>query len=234
MLHDIVATFESALGPFADSGVVALARELPETLARPEDLCVLMQVERRLSFRTRPALLTVVDHRLTLTTAGGAIDAWPVSDCAVVVGSVRLAGMRMTIRAGGGSRALHRAMPVDESSRLADILSRDDSAGDGPSPCSRHPPVARLGAAATLYDDRIAFGAAPTRMLVSGVTARTLELGSPTTLRSVSRLMQGARGRPRHVLVDGPGWSQVAPAPETAPELADAFAAAVNRWAAAV
>jgi hypothetical protein len=44
--------------------------------------------------------------------------------------------------------------------------------------------------------------------------------------------MQGARGKPCHVLVDGPGWSQVAPAPETSPELADAFADAVNRWAA--
>jgi hypothetical protein len=34
VLRDIVDTFEAALGPFADRGVMRLARGLPETLER--------------------------------------------------------------------------------------------------------------------------------------------------------------------------------------------------------
>lgn len=226
-LRDIVETFEQALGPFADARVLALARELPVTLECPDQLRVLAQCQRRAGARHRAALLTVVGDRLQLAVPGGHADRWPLHRCEIRCEPVRLAGVRLTVSAAGDSVVLQHAMPADEAPRLAAII------GGRARHVARHPPVARLGAAATLYEDRIAFADAPERPLSAEVTARAIELPSPgTALRSITRLMQGARGRPRHVLVDGPGWTQVAPAPETAPELADRFAEAVNRWAA--
>ncbi|HEX5193206.1 MAG TPA: hypothetical protein VFW09_10415 [Solirubrobacteraceae bacterium] len=230
VLRDIVETFEEALGPFADPGVMRLAHALPETMEHPADLRVLMQVHRRAGVRARPALLTVVAERLVIAVPDGTLDEWPLADCAVQTHEPRIGGLRLTIRAADRTVPLQDAMPVDEARRLRATLA--EVRGTDPVPV--HPPVARLGSVAILYDDHIAFADAPTRALNPDVRARALELpwGTSTTLRSVSRLMQGARGRPRQVLIDGPGWTQIVPAPESAPELADAFADAVNRWAA--
>ncbi len=236
-MRDIVDTFEAALGPFADPGVVRLAHELPETLERPDQLRVLMQGHRRSGVRGRASLVAVVGDQLMIATPDGSVDEWPLTGCAVRTDAPAIGGLRLTITVPRDTVVLQQAMPVDEAARLADALADTASAAlpqDGPAPrFSAHPPVARLGAAAVLYDDRIAFAGKPTRRLDAEVQARALELPSRgTALRSVSRLMQGAHGRPRQVLVDGPGWSEIVPAPETAPELADAFADAVNRWAA--
>jgi hypothetical protein len=231
VLRDIVATFETALGPFGDPGVIARARELPRTISEPTALRVLMQAHTRVGVRPRAVLLTVVGDTLSLSTADGLWREWALAGCAIAGEELRLAGRRLSIvPADGRAVTLSRATPVDEVPRLVAAVDPETPAGT----VSRRPPVARLGAAAALYDDRIAFFDGPTHSLAGGVRARALEMpgATATTLRSVSRLMQGARGRPRHVLVDGPDWSQVAAAPETAPELADAFADAVNRWAA--
>ena len=231
MLRDVVETFETALGPFADPGVLVLARGLTESLARPQDLRVLMQCHARVGARTRPVLLTLLGGTLAVATNVAPLHQWPLRDCVLSGDRVRLAGLRLAIvPVAGEPVTLNQVMPVDEVPRLISAATPGEPDGA----FSAHPPVARLGAAATLYDDRIAFAGAAARPLDGGVRARPLEI--PTSgmpLRSVSRLMQGARGRPRHVLVDGPDWSQVVPAPEAAPELADAFAAAVNRWGAA-
>jgi hypothetical protein len=241
VVRDIIDTFEAALGPFADPAVMRLARELPETLERPDQLRVLMQGHRRTRVRVRAALVTVVADRLVIATPDGPVDTWPLAGCAAQTDEPRIGGLRVTITTPAQTVLLQQAMPVDEAPRLVDALNSQPSAsgdtapalGADPRPFSAHPPVARLGAAAVLYDDRIAFADAPTRPLSAEVRARALMLPSRgTALRSVSRLMQGAHGRPRQVLVDGPGWSEIAPAPETSPELADAFADAVNRWAA--
>lgn len=229
VLRDIVETFTQALGPFGDQRVLALARELPVSLERPDPLRVLLQCQRRVGARHRAALLTVSGDRLQITAPGGNAEWWPLDRCVIRSDEVRLAGMRLTLSATDETMMLSHAMPVDEALRLVAIVRGHGERVAG------HPPIARLGAAATLYDDRITFADAPERPLSAEVTARAIELPLPgTALRSVTRLMQGARGRPRQVLIDGPGWTQVAPAPETDPELADAFADAVNRRAGTV
>jgi hypothetical protein len=238
VVRDIVDTFEAALGPFADPGVIRLARGLNETLKRPDQLRVLMQGHRRTGVRGRATLVTVVADRLVVATPDGPVDEWPLAGCALRTDEPRIGGLRLTITAGGQTVVLQQAMPVDEAPRLAHALAGNPNsataagADDHGLAFSLRPPVARLGAAAILYEDRIAFADAPTRALNADVRARALELPSHTALRSVSRLMQGARGRPRQVLIDGPDWTEIVPAPEAAPELADSFADAVNRWAA--
>ena len=92
--------------------------------------------------------------------------------------------------------------------------------------------MSRLGASATLYLDRITFRDGETRMLDGQISARPLDLPAPArSMESLTRLVRGPRPKPRHVLVDGPGWSQVVSAPEEAPDQADEFVAAVNYWA---
>jgi hypothetical protein len=248
VVHDIVETFVAALGPFADAEVIRLAHALPDTLERPGELRVLMQGNRRIGVRTRPTLVMVVGDRLVVATPDGPVDEWPLAECAARTRKPGIGGMRVTITARDQTISLQEAMPVDELPRLVHSLTavRSPTSAEGDAgaddatqpphaqPFSLHPPVARLGSAVILYDDRIAFAESPTRPLGPEVRARALELPSrtSTTLRSVTRLMQGARGRPRQVLIDGPGWTELASAPETEPELADAFADAVNRWAA--
>ncbi|HEX5191949.1 MAG TPA: hypothetical protein VFW09_04040 [Solirubrobacteraceae bacterium] len=234
VLRDIVETFESGLGPLADPGVIELARELPVALAGGEELHVLMQGRRRAGVRARFVLITVVGDELALAAPGSRRAVWPASGCSVSTEEVKLGGVRLMLATPTARVAIQRAMPADEAPRLAAALAPGGLSGRTDAQFSARPPVARLGASATLYDDRIAFESAPTRPLVPGVVARALELPrTGSAMPSLNRLVFRSQGKPRHVLVDGPGWSQVAAAPESAPELADRFADAVNRWVVA-
>jgi hypothetical protein len=236
VLDEIIETFVSALGPFADADVVATARRLPETLAaQQDDLRVIMQVLCRSGVRARPVLLTVVGDKLIVDGVQHGTRVWPRVQCSLNIDRRPLGGVRIAVRFGQQRLMLIQAMPVDEAPRLAWLFG-DGQAGPRPtsltdleSPHSRHPPIARLGSAATLYDDRISFPDGSSQALGPDVVARVLELpDSGTVLRSVSSMMRGPRSKPRHALIEGPGWSEVARAPDSAPESADAFVEIVN------
>ncbi len=123
-MRDIIDTFEAALGPFADPGVMRLARGLPETLERPDQLRVLMQGHRRTRVRVRAALVTVVADRLVIATPDGPVDTWPLAGCAVRTDEPRIGGLRVTITTPGQTVLLQQAMPVDEAPRLVDAVGQ--------------------------------------------------------------------------------------------------------------
>jgi hypothetical protein len=236
VLDEIIDTFVRALGPFADADVAAMARRLPVTLAaQHEDLRVIMQAACRSGVRARPVLLTVVGDELIVDGLQGGMCVWPRVQCSLRIDRRPLGGLRIAVRSSRQRLILIQAMPVDQAPRLAWLFG--DSQADRSStsltgletPHSLRPPIARLGSAATLYDDRISFPDVPSQALGPNVVARALELpDSGTVLRSVSSMMRGPRIKPRHVLIEGPGWSQVARAPDSAPESADAFVEIVN------
>jgi hypothetical protein len=233
VVRDIVETFASGLGPFSEPEVIELVRELPLTLTR-EDIHVLVQGHQREGMRTNPVLVAVLGEELVIAASGGQRRAWPVAVSSATASPGRLAGMTLTIVVPEETLVVSRAMTIDESERLVAALSDDGFGGSGAGAAgfSTYPPIARLGASATLYVDRIAFRDGVTRMLDERVSARPLELSPPNAgLQSVNRFLRGVRRKPRHVLVDGPGWSQALAAPAEAPEQADEFADAVNYWA---
>lgn len=240
VLDEVIDTFVRALGPFAEGDVVAMARQLPGTLAsRPDQLRIVMQASCRSGVRARPVLVTVVGDELIITSPQRGARAWPQNECSVTIDQRPLGGVRIAVTTGGPRLILARAMPVDEAPRLAWLVGRGPQASPSREsqtgldmPYSLGPPIARLGSAAALYDDRISFPEGPSRALGPDVVARVLELdGNETVLRSITVMMRGARGKARHVLIEGPGWSQVIRAPDSAPELADGFVEVVNHRA---
>jgi hypothetical protein len=230
VLRGIVETFETGIGPFAEPGIVELVADLPQTMVR-EDVQILIQGHRRRGVRTTAVLVAVLGDDLVIAAPGGARQAWPVASSSAAASPGRLAGVTLTIVVPDETLTVSRAITVDECERLVHVLAHDPHASE-PLPVSRNPPVSRLGASATLYVDRIAFRDGETRMLEAGISARPLDLPTPArSMESLTRLVRGPRPKPRHVLVDGPGWSQVVSAPEEAPDQTDEFVAAVNYWA---
>ena len=230
VVRDIVNTFETGIGPFAEPGIVELVADLPESMRR-EDLQVLIQGHRRQGMRTSAVLVAVLGDELVIATPGGARQEWPVASSSATASPGRLAGVTLTIVVPDETLVVSRAITVDECERLVHVLAHDQHASE-PLPVSRNPPVSRLGASATLYVDRIAFRDGETRMLEGGISARSLDLPTPArSMESLSRLVRGPRPKPRHVLVDGPGWSQVVSGPEETPDQAEEFVTAVNYWA---
>jgi hypothetical protein len=112
--------------------VMRLARGLPETLERPDQLRVIMQGHRRTGVRVRAALVTVVADDLVIATPGGPIDTWPLAGCAVRTDEPRIGGLRVTITTPGQSVQLQQAMPVDEAPRLVDAVGSPPSASGDP------------------------------------------------------------------------------------------------------
>ena len=114
VVRDIVETFETGIGPFAEPGIVELVADLPETMAR-EDVQVLLQGHRRQGMRTVAVLVAVLGGELVVAVPGG--------DRRTLAGGRRaprrpapgrLAGMTLTIVVPDET---HRRVPRDHGRR---------------------------------------------------------------------------------------------------------------------